>query len=174
MKATNRGASPAPPAPCIVYGARKAGVVSCPDRSVRREYLGIVSHGGNIDTAQFRQAERRQLAHGSNADGSAAGCGQKTGEIATVRQATIDGDRIAYGSNNRCRLDQPSRQQGNALQHGAHHVTSSGGVVHADEKRHGLPVPIGRGKAGKGGHEYKAAANGRRSLETIELGTIRV
>jgi hypothetical protein len=67
------------------------------DRSIGREYLGIASQGRDIDTAQFRQTERRQLAHGGHANGSTAGGGQKAGEITAVRQAAIDGDRVAYG-----------------------------------------------------------------------------
>ncbi|MCZ7866134.1 hypothetical protein O9X98_32680 [Agrobacterium salinitolerans] len=50
------------PAPRSVYGAYEAGMVFGIDRSVGREYLGIASQGRNIDAAQFRQTERRQLA----------------------------------------------------------------------------------------------------------------
>ncbi len=157
----SKGTSTAPPAPCIVYGACEASVIRLFDRSIGFDYLGIFSHGGYIDIAQFRETKRRQLPHGRHADAPTTGSGQETGKIATVRQAAIYRNRITDGNDRLRRFDQPNRQQGNALKQGAHHVTPPGRVVHADEKRHGLSIPIWRSKARKCRHEHQSTTNGR-------------
>lgn len=59
-----RGSLGVSPNPRIVHGTCETIMICGINRPIGREYLGIVSHGCDIDAAQLRQTKRRQLPHG--------------------------------------------------------------------------------------------------------------